>query len=116
MNKEKKVILAFSSIKQILSDFGIESIKRNVELDDGTEETFECIKEVEQFVVDVINKSNPLKFEELEEDMWVWDDMWEKYRLIHHLSKKKKILGFNSNNGDWICFKENRFYRYEVKR
>lgn len=51
----------------------------------------------------------PLKFEELHEGMWVWDNEdkeWCKF-ISEHL--------FEYMDGYGGVFEENRFYRYEVK-
>ena len=53
----------------------------------------------------------PLRFEELEVGMWVWDNS-------HKIYSKVELI-YNSNRLSLIdyCtrFEENRFYRYEVK-
>ena len=67
----------------------------------------------------------PLKFEELKEEMWVWDNKYKVYNQIYSLygnfmSTKHNAVQFKHLNettqwGDIIEFEENRFYRKEVK-
>lgn len=56
----------------------------------------------------------PLKFEELHEDMWVWDNLVKGYMRIYG-----KEIKYNEELVEYCCgfidFEENRFYRYEVK-
>ena len=67
----------------------------------------------------------PLKFEELHDKMWVWDNNEKEYVKC---SPNKNLLGercvwfwwsdFNPDGEyeeDYLIFEENRFYRYEVK-
>ncbi|RJV72761.1 hypothetical protein DW969_15905 [Eubacterium sp. AM47-9] len=61
----------------------------------------------------------PLKFEELEEGMWVWDNLW--YEKNYVLIKKIFFEGTNrcvamlqDEEGMARLFEENRFYRMEV--
>lgn len=63
----------------------------------------------------------PLKFEELEEGMWFWDNQQKEYFKINRL----KIVVSSMNNYKYyiyptywsipIEFEENRFYRNQVK-
>lgn len=62
----------------------------------------------------------PLKFEELEEDMWVWDNKRKVKLLIAYCYSEDDIGYYNfSNPEDYkyihIEFEENRFYRKEVQ-
>lgn len=58
----------------------------------------------------------PLKFEELKEGMWVWDNYLQNYLQIRKLYEEDKKFCYTS---DYYCgtygFEENRFYRREVK-
>lgn len=65
----------------------------------------------------------PLKFENLHEGMWVWDDKEKWYRKIvilfepsqeHHKGSFKSYADSCETSLDFIEFKENRFYRGEV--
>lgn len=56
-------------------------------------------------------KDNPsLKFEELKENMWVWDNHWKLYIQIQNLNENA-FQGYEY----YAEFEENRFYRREVK-
>ena len=65
----------------------------------------------------------PLKFEDLHEGMWVWDDKEKWYRKIvilfepsqeHPKGSFKSYADSCETSLDFIEFKENRFYRGEV--
>ena len=55
----------------------------------------------------------PLKFEELEVGMWVWDNKFQEYVKILEVWCNGIIHYHNSCCV--IVFEENRFYRHEVK-
>ena len=75
----------------------------------------------------------PLKFEELKEDMWIWDNKLKEWRqLLEKLIvgetegsefyediyvKGTKIIRIGYHKFDWkdILFEPNRFYRKEVQ-
>lgn len=53
--ENRKLIYALYGIKTVLNDLGIEDIKNEIELKDGTKEIIDCYKEIELFVVNCIN-------------------------------------------------------------
>ena len=66
-------------------------------------------------------ENQPLKFEELKPDMWVWDNVPKIYMKIYDISYSERCFNVN---GEWYLndlyleefdFEENRFYRREVK-
>lgn len=62
----------------------------------------------------------PLEFEELEENMWVWDNKRKAKLLIGYCYSKDDMAYYNfSNPEDYkyihLDFEENRFYRKEVQ-
>ena len=57
--------------------------------------------------------NKPLKFEELKEGMWVWDNAVKKYRKLYKIRHEYKLITIE-NFGE-MYFKENRYYRKEVK-
>lgn len=70
----------------------------------------------------VLLKSNPpLKFEDLKEGMWVWDNIANQYIYIKfkdEIVDDYKRLGHKrvGYNGEFVTnFEENRFYKYEVE-
>lgn len=82
------------------------------------------------FQEELINlKDNPpLKFEELHENMWVWDNKYKHYIKIRMVKKKNSFIGYYPNfECDPITdepyenlqgvffFEENRFFSREVK-
>lgn len=71
-----------------------------------------------------IFKNQPLKFEELKPNMWVWDNKTKSYIFIFKTLNWEPIKGlryanmiiYHSVEGYYMDFEENRFYRYEVKK
>lgn len=76
---------------------------------------------------DKFHNLNPLKFEELHEGMWIWDNKYKQYIKIRRLKNKNSFIGYYPNfeinpetdepyeNLQGIFFFEkNRFYRREV--
>lgn len=67
--------------------------------------------------------NTPLKFEELKENMWVWDNKTKSYIFIFKPLNWEPIKGiryanmiiYHSAEGYYMDFEENRFFRYEVK-
>jgi len=55
LTKEERLLHALNGIKQVLNDLGVEDIKNEISLNDGTTETIDCYKEIETFVVGFIN-------------------------------------------------------------
>lgn len=75
-----------------------------------------------------LNNNPPLKFDELKENMWVWDNKYKYYfecnpRISTDMAKCVWYESFWYNTGeghdefyeDYIEFEENRFYRKEVQ-
>lgn len=61
----------------------------------------------------------PLKFDELEEGMWVWDNLWyeKNYVLIKRIfyeGANRCVAMLQDEEGMARLFEENRFYRREV--
>lgn len=67
-------------------------------------------------------ENKPLEFDDLKEDMWIWDNQTKRYMKIFDISYSDK--GFNVNGDFYLddlhCkefkFEENRFFRKEVKK
>lgn len=64
----------------------------------------------------------PLKFDELEEGMWIWDNNWNQYFEICEIYPKTKEFDvlihqnrINRLRYEPMKFEENRFYRKEVQ-
>lgn len=83
-----------------------------------------CYDQLKQ-CIDEHFDNQPLKFEELEEGMWVWDNKHKVYNQIYRLygnfmSTKHNAVQFKHLNettqwGDTIEFEKKRFYRKEVQ-
>lgn len=56
----------------------------------------------------------PLKFEELKEGDWVWDNKIKQYYKISCVYKDNGILVTDGFMNKFILFEENRFYRKQV--
>lgn len=65
LTKEELLLHSLNGIKQVFSELGVEDIKNEIVLKDGTTETINCYKEIETFVVEFINnevdKATPKK-------------------------------------------------------
>ena len=57
LSEKERLFHALYGIKSVLENLGVEDIKNEVELKDGTKETINCYKEIEKFIVDFINNS-----------------------------------------------------------
>lgn len=75
-------------------------------------------------VIDYLENDNkPLKFEELKEGMWVWDNKNKEYIFIFEPLNWKAIKGLRYANqviyypteGYYTVFEENRFFRKQVE-
>lgn len=98
-----------------------------VELDLVVNSKQEMIDELKKTInenIYKIFKNPPLKFDELHEGMWVWDNRTKAYAKIRHLLIREKINAITKEKRNeprikfkWgeVVFEENRFYRYEVK-
>lgn len=65
----------------------------------------------------------PLKFEELKENMWVWDNYWEEYFEISEVYSNTKEIDvlihqnkINRKRYATIKYTPNHFYRKEVQK
>lgn len=103
--------------------------KVNIKCDDcETDNTMECdiahyrlVNLIEQYFEPVkktklseYENPQPLRFEELHENMWVWDNNTKKYRKIFYVDTETKKIVFCGQKLQ-VNYKEGRFYRYEVK-
>lgn len=63
-----------------------------------------------------LKENPPLKFEELKEGMWVWDNVKKKYNQIFRVRKwyPSSYLIMYGDGNRCFDFEENRFYRREV--
>lgn len=72
--------------------------------------------------LDILKNNPPLKFEELKEGMWVWDNYWEEYFEISEVYLNTKEIDvlihqnkINRKRYETIKYTPNRFYRKEVQ-
>lgn len=102
-------------------EYCVKELKKLIEEHFKLEEDFEQLEKSYDNLYDKFHNLKPLKFEELHEGMWVWDNVSKRYMKIYDISYSEE--GFNVN-GEWYLddlyleefnFEENRFYRREVK-
>ena len=113
LTKEEKILYALHSIKSVLNDLGLEDIKNELRLKDGSVETLDCINVLQEFIVDYVNINQPYKFEDLKEGMWVWDDKDKKCNKIIGISENNEVAVYyitQSTSRYIVKFEENRFY------
>ena len=90
------------------------------------EENIDEVNNCDNYLEQLINEhfdNQPLKFENLEEGMWVWDDKAKSYIYIFKPLDWKPVKGIryaeriinDSANGYYMDFEENRLYRREVQ-
>ena len=77
-----------------------------------TIQPYRYVNEALDFAIKELS-NQPLKFEDLKEGVWVWDNKYKEYCYIYFIAgvypHRKYIDNCESK------FEENRFYRYEVK-
>lgn len=88
-----------------------------VELSREVKSKDEYITELRNYITQIereFKDNPPLKFEELKENMWVWDNDYKLYCLIDRIYSFNKF-SVNYHFNTMQQFEENRFYRMEVK-
>ena len=121
MSKEEKLLYSLSALKSVIQTFEID-VEVTLTKDDN-KYTINAYKEIERFIVECINNTQPLKFEELEEGMWVWDDAKKRYLKIKGITSDclgraivKYQNGYENDNHYYLTeFEKNRFYRKQVE-
>lgn len=120
MNKQltkEKCLEAFKRLNGMIltSPFYQDEIDLNDLKVCGTQLQDDFMDDVQVFaqLIDEHFGNPPLKFEELEVGMWVWDNRIKAYLKIQEIWVNKVI---HFDNCCVVCFfQENRFYRDEVK-
>lgn len=114
MNKQKKLIVALTSVISVLEKQGCAGIFRTIELKDGTKEKIECIDEIKKYIDNNLS-CKPYEFEDLKEGMWVFDDI-DKDLIkckpgYNKLNQPCVYIDCDDNfNEIQIYFEEGRFY------
>lgn len=80
----------------------------------------ECGKEHKQLAewlieLKQLKENPPLKFEDLKEGMWVWDNKYKEYCYIYFIAGVYPHRKYIDNCESDGAFEENRFYLKEVK-
>lgn len=90
----------------------VDEIRYCLDYHEADTSIYDALKVLEHIMIDYFDNS-PLKFEELEVGMWVWDNRIKAYLKIQEIWVNKVI---HFDNCCVVCFfQENRFYRKEVK-
>lgn len=119
ITNEERLLHALYGIKKVLNDFGLEDIKNELELKDGSIETIDCINVLQEFIVDYVNSKQPYKFEDLKPNMFVFDkdfNGWgEILRIVEtcvnkYGEKLVKCLATGDSSLQTRSYKENRFF------
>lgn len=81
----------------------------------GKDEDFQLINQL----IDEYFDNPPLKFEQLEENKWYWDNHCKEYFRIDKIHKELQSLNINIDEEDGTCevkyYEKDRFYHREVK-
>ena len=100
----------YDVIKQLINEH-FELVKENEELKNQLVEIESSLSRVSTQE----NSNPPLKFEDLHDEMWIWDNKYKEYCYIYFIAGKflhRKYIDACESDSE---FEENRFYRYEVK-
>ena len=107
--------MALTEIEYSLCE--LEEIKTGVVVNCLFDENLETIKQLIEEHFDNL----PLKFDELKEGMWVWDNNWNQYFEICEIYPQTKEFDvlihqnrINKLRYEPMKFEENRFYRKQV--
>ena len=91
-----------------------------VTLEQLIEEHFDNAVYIEKGKMFKLFKHKPLKFEELKEGMWVWDNKYKDYVKFkrHDIENFGKLIIFSKGFDEEYLrkFEENSFYRREVEQ
>ena len=88
-----------------------------------SKKTIELSRDIKskQEIIDVLTTNPPLKFEEIRDGIWVWDNNWCEYFEVSEVYPKTNEFDvlihqnkINKRRYETIRFEENRFYRREV--
>lgn len=73
--------------------------------------------DVDKLLVECKEDNPSLKFEDLKEDMWVWDNYSKEYKQIAKIDSDKMGIWYHGIYTEYEAdiFEENRFYRKEVR-
>ena len=117
LTKEEKLLFSLSAIKEVIESFDIDIEVTITKNDD--EYTINAYKEIQKCVVDYVNSLQPLKFEELKDEMWVWDNKEKKYiKSCNNFDTEEYGKGIRVQIGFDLVrypYEENRFYRKQVE-
>lgn len=87
--------------KELKSDYDI----LDSTFDSMGDSLIECLKELD---------NPPLKYEELKEKMWVWDNKIKQYYQISCVFKDNREMATYGLMNGFVLFEQNRFYRKQV--
>ena len=102
----------YDVIKKLINEH-FELVKENEELKNQLGEIESSLSRVSTQE----NSNPPLKFEDLKEGMWIYDNFLQEYMYINIIYNNQSIVvgRVGIKEPYTLIFEENRFYRYEVK-
>ena len=122
-SKEEKLIYSLSALKEVIETFEIDVFDVNVTITKNNHKyTINAYEEIEKCVVECINNTQPYKFEDLKDGMWVWDNQlkWCFEIAICKVEIKgyENLKMFKVKNYDdsltLMIFEENRFFPVQM--
>ena len=90
LTKKERLFHSLIGIKQLFNDLGVENLKNEIVLKDGTTETIDCYKEIKTFVVDFINNEVDKATPKIPSLNKTWEDedtktIYDEYGRINEL-------------------------------
>lgn len=120
VSKEEKLLYSLSALKEVIETFEID-----VEVTltkDGNKHTINAYEEIERYVVECINNTQPYKFEDLQAGMYLYDVKkdeiiylfkpldWHPTKGLRYSYEKID----HSAYGFYMDFEENRFFPVQM--
>lgn len=113
LSKEEKLLYSLSALKEVIETLDID-VEVTLTKNDN-QYTINAYKEIERCVVECINNTQPYKFEDLKEGMWVFDS--KKKKCIEVCPEYPLVcLEYNAYEDKYeeIEFEENRFFPVQM--
>ena len=68
---------------------------------------------IKEYFEEKSKENPPLKFEDLKEDDWIWDNFAKGYWNIHSIDEEERQIEVKPFYR--ITFEENRFFKYQIE-
>ena len=112
LTKKERLLHSLIGIKQLFNNLGVEDLKNEIVLKDGTTETIDCYKEIETFVVDfIINEvdkataKNPILVTHEKEKMTA-KEMFEELGYTYY--KSDNMILYEISEINYFLFSPNK--------